>query len=89
MQSLAEPIPLAIKATHEFQKKVRSLTKKYRHIRSDLQPILEKLSRGEELGDRISGINAIVYKLRVKNSDTLRFKKSSLILNNEPVLKFY
>jgi mRNA-degrading endonuclease RelE of RelBE toxin-antitoxin system len=74
MQLLAEPTPITIKATHEFQKKVRSLTKKYRHIRSDLQPILEKLSRGEELGDRLSGINAIVYKLRVKNSDTQKGK---------------
>ncbi|CCQ51794.1 hypothetical protein WH8501_22240 [Crocosphaera watsonii WH 8501] len=56
-------------ATREFQKKVRSLSKKYRHIQTDLQPILEKLRLGEILGDRIPGIKFVVYKLRIKNND--------------------
>jgi len=73
---LPEPNFIAIKATREFQHKVRLLTKKYRHIQSDLQPILEQLSIGKILGDRIPQTNAIVYKLRVKNSDNQKGKSS-------------
>ncbi|MGK7882839.1 MAG: type II toxin-antitoxin system RelE/ParE family toxin [Crocosphaera sp.] len=61
-------------ATREFQKKVRSLSKKYRHIQTDLQPILEKLRLGEILGDRIPGIKFVVYKLRIKNNDIQKGK---------------
>ena len=61
-------------ATREFQKKVRSLSKKYRHIQTDLQPILEKLRLGEILGDRIPGIKFVVYKLRIKNNDVQKGK---------------
>lgn len=71
---MADQTPISIKTTREFQKKIRTLTKKYRRIQSDLQPILEKLSMGEVLGDRISGTNTVVYKLRVKNSDIQKGK---------------
>lgn len=71
---MPEPTPITIKVTREFQRKVRSLAKKYRQIQSDLQPILDKLSIGEILGDQISGTNATVYKLRVKNSDKRKGK---------------
>jgi mRNA-degrading endonuclease RelE of RelBE toxin-antitoxin system len=33
--------PIKIRATRELQRKVRSLSKKYRHIQTDLQPIWE------------------------------------------------
>jgi len=71
---LAELPPITIKATREFQRKVRSLAKKYRHIQSDLNPILEKLRQGEVLGNRIKGTEALVYKLRVKNRDVQKGK---------------
>ena len=48
---MSQPKPIEIKITPEFQRKVRFLTKKYRHIETDLQPILEKLRLGETLGD--------------------------------------
>ncbi|WP_264315410.1 type II toxin-antitoxin system RelE/ParE family toxin [Adonisia turfae] len=66
--------PIKIKVTREFQRKVRTLTKKYRRIQSDLQPVLDKLSKGDVLGDRIQGTKAIVYKLRIKNSDIQKGK---------------
>ena len=71
---MSEQPAISLKATREFQKKIRSLTKRYRHIQADLQPILEKLSQGEVLGDRIIGTQAVVYKLRVKNSDVQKGK---------------
>jgi mRNA-degrading endonuclease RelE of RelBE toxin-antitoxin system len=71
---LPNPTPIEIKATREFQRKVRSLSKKYRHIQTDLQPILGKLRLGKMLGDRIPGIKFVVYKLRIKNSDIQKGK---------------
>ena len=50
---MPEPTPLEIKVTREFQRKARFLAKKYRHIQTDLEPILEKLRLGETLGDII------------------------------------
>ncbi len=66
--------PKEIKLTREFQRKVQLLSKKYRHIKTDLQPILEQLKLGETLGDRLSGIKYIVYKVRIKNSDIQKGK---------------
>ena len=71
---MSEQPPISINATREFQKKIRALTKRYRHIQSDLQPILEKLSQGKILGNRITGTKAVVYKLRVKKSDIQKGK---------------
>ncbi|EKU98279.1 cytotoxic translational repressor of toxin-antitoxin stability system [Leptolyngbya sp. PCC 7375] len=71
---MPEVPPIKIKVTREFQRKVRTLTKKYRRIQSDLQPVLDKLSKGDVLGDRIQGTKAIVYKLRIKNSDIQKGK---------------
>ena len=71
---MTDRTPISIQATREFQRKVRSLTKKYRHLQTDLQPILEALSLGQTLGDRIPRIHAVVYQLRVKNSDTRKGK---------------
>ncbi|MEM9276844.1 MAG: type II toxin-antitoxin system RelE/ParE family toxin [Cyanobacteria bacterium P01_F01_bin.143] len=65
---------IEIKITREFQKKAKFLAKRYRHIQTDLEPILEKLRLGEILGDRIPGIKSIVYKLRIKNSDIQKGK---------------
>ena len=68
-----QPI-VEIKLTSEFQRKVRNLAKKYRKIRLDLQPILAQLQSGNFVGDRLTGINAEVLKLRVKNSDIQKGK---------------
>ncbi len=65
---------MEIKATREFQRKVQLLSKKYRHLKTDLQPILEKLRLGETLGDRLSGVKCIVYKVRIKNTDIKKGK---------------
>jgi len=50
------------------------LAKKYRHIRSDIEPVIERLQAGEMLGDQIPRIEYILYKLRVRNSDVERGK---------------
>ncbi len=60
----------------EFKRNLRALSKKYRHIRSDVQPIVEQLQAGEVPGNRIPGINDIVFKVRVKNTDIKKGKSA-------------
>lgn len=57
-----------------FQRNLRTLAKKYRSIRNDIQPVIEQLERGELPGNRISGIGYEVFKLRVRNSDIQKGK---------------
>lgn len=66
--------PVKIEATPEFKRSVRTLSKRYRHIRSDIQPIIGRLQQGEIIGDKISGTRYAVFKVRVKNSDIQRGK---------------
>lgn len=60
--------------TSEFKRNLRHLAKKYRHIRSDIEPVIEKLQSGEILGDQIPRIEYILYKVRVRNSDVQKGK---------------
>ncbi|MGB6295240.1 MAG: type II toxin-antitoxin system RelE/ParE family toxin [Rivularia sp. (in: cyanobacteria)] len=57
-----------------FKRNLRTLAKKYRSIRNDVQPVIEQLEGGELPGNRISGIGYEVFKLRVKNSDIQKGK---------------
>ena len=63
-----------IRLTPEFQRKLRTLAKKYRQIQADLHPILEQLQFGAFLGDQIPGIGSIVMKVRLKNSNIQKGK---------------
>jgi mRNA-degrading endonuclease RelE of RelBE toxin-antitoxin system len=59
-----------------FERQFRALLKRYRKIRSDVQPVIEQLQAGEVLGDRLSGLNIVVLKIRVKNSDIQKGKSA-------------
>lgn len=41
--------------TPEFKRNLRGLAKKYPHIRSDVQPIIEQIQRGKFVGDKVQG----------------------------------
>lgn len=58
-----------ITAAPEFQRRIRDLSKKYRQIRRDLEPVLAQLQAGEFVGDQVQGTGYTVFKERVKNSD--------------------
>lgn len=60
--------------TNEFKRNIRQLARKYRRIKSDIQPILTELSEGGTPGDRIPGPSVEVYKARARNSDSVRGK---------------
>ncbi len=65
---------IQIAFTSEFKRNVRQLSKKYRHIKSDVQPIVEQLEHGETPGDQIQRTGYTVFKVRIKNSDLQRGK---------------
>jgi mRNA-degrading endonuclease RelE of RelBE toxin-antitoxin system len=67
---------VSVEFTQEFKRNIRALSKKYRHIRSDVQSIIEQLAAGEFVGDRITGTTYVVFKVRVRNSDIQKGKRS-------------
>lgn len=70
----SEPSPIQIALTPRFKKDLRELAKRYRSIRTDLQPLIEQLQAGEILGDRIAGVKYQVFKVRLKNSNIQKGK---------------
>jgi len=72
---MAEPQSTQVFIAAEFKRNARILEKRYRTVKSDLQPLIQQLQNGELPGDRISGFpDYIVYKVRVKNSDIRKGK---------------
>ena len=71
---MSDSTPREIRLTPEFQRRLKKLAKKYPQVRTDLEPILERLSSGETLGDQIAGISFPVFKVRIKNSDNQKGK---------------
>jgi mRNA-degrading endonuclease RelE of RelBE toxin-antitoxin system len=65
-----------ISFTFEFKRNLRALAKKYRSIRSDIQPIIDQLENGDLPGDQIPGVNLAVFKVRIQNTDIQKGKRS-------------
>jgi mRNA-degrading endonuclease RelE of RelBE toxin-antitoxin system len=63
--------PIRVEYSTEFKKNLKKLSKKYRKIKTDIDPLLEELQQRNLIppGDRIQGIPEYVYKVRLKNSD--------------------
>lgn len=68
------PLPSALFFTTEFKRNIRQLAKKYRHIKSDLQPLFNELGQGQTPGDQIPGVQFEAFKVRVRNSDSRKGK---------------
>jgi mRNA-degrading endonuclease RelE of RelBE toxin-antitoxin system len=71
---MSELPSIKVEVAPTFNRNLRTLAKKYRSIRRDIQPIIEQLQKGDLLGDRIPGIGHEVFKLRVRNSDVQKGK---------------
>jgi len=67
-----------IDLTPEYKQNLRDLSKRFRNIRSDVEPIIEQLQQGNIVGDRIAGIGEeyIVYKVRVRNTNIQKGKSA-------------
>ncbi len=66
--------PTEVAFTSEFKRSLRRLSKRYRNIRRDVEPVIKQLGSGERPGDRVTGTDHVVYKVRVANSDARRGK---------------
>ncbi len=69
---------VSISFSHEFEEELYRLSKRFRNIRSDVQPLIEQLQEGNILGDRIGSVGEeyVVYKLRVRNSNIKKGKSA-------------
>ena len=67
---------IRIEFTPTFKRNLKALAKKYRHIRSDVQPIIEQLQSGAVLGDQVPGVGYAIFKVRVRNRDIQKGKSS-------------
>ena len=65
---------MSIVYSDAFKRQLKRLSRRYRRIRSDIQPIIEQLEAGETPGDQIQGRGYTVYKVRVRNSAAKRGK---------------
>jgi mRNA-degrading endonuclease YafQ of YafQ-DinJ toxin-antitoxin module len=48
-------LSIRIEYASEFKRNLRILAKKYSHIRSDVQPLIDHLEAGKIVGDKVSG----------------------------------
>jgi mRNA-degrading endonuclease RelE of RelBE toxin-antitoxin system len=64
-----------VRFTPEFKRNLHALTKKYRHVRSDIEPIIEQLQSGQRPGDQVPGIGYAIFKVRVRNQDAGKGKR--------------
>ncbi|RZN35433.1 MAG: type II toxin-antitoxin system RelE/ParE family toxin [Methanosarcinales archaeon] len=68
--------PVQVEFTPEFKRNLRALARKYRHIRSDVQPVINQLQAGEVMGDQVPRTHYTIFKVRVRNSDIQKGKRS-------------
>jgi len=64
----------ALYYSEAFKRQIKRLSRRYRRIKNDVQPVLEQLESGATPGDQIQGVGYPLYKVRVKNSDAKRGK---------------
>ena len=55
--------PVQVEFTQEFKRNLRALARKYRHIRSDVQPVVDQLWVGEVVGDQVRGTRYTIFKV--------------------------
>jgi mRNA-degrading endonuclease RelE of RelBE toxin-antitoxin system len=72
---MSEKPKVQIEATTYFRNNLRTLAKRYRGIRKDLQPVLDHLVAGQIIGEQVPGVGYSVYKVRVPNRDSQRGKR--------------
>ena len=69
---------ISVRFANEFENELYRLSKKYRQIRADVEPIIAEIQNGNFVGNRLSGFGAdyFVYKVRVKNSNIKKGKSA-------------
>jgi len=66
---------MIVRYSEAFKRQLKRLSRRYPHIRGDLQPLIDRLVAGETPGDRIQGTGHVLYKVRAKNTSAARGKR--------------
>ncbi len=69
------PPEITVRFTPEFKRNLQKLVKRYRHIRADVQPVLDQLQTGVVIGTQVPGIDYAIFKVRVRNRDARKGKR--------------
>jgi hypothetical protein len=56
-----ETPPELVRDTPEFKRNLRQLARKYRRIKTDVQPLLDSLEQGQSPGDQIPNVQYEVF----------------------------
>lgn len=67
--------PISVRFTPEFKRNLHALAKKYRHIRTDVQPVIDDLQSRALPGDQVPGVGVPVFKVRIRNRDAAKGKR--------------
>jgi mRNA-degrading endonuclease RelE of RelBE toxin-antitoxin system len=65
-------MPIEVVYSTTFKRSLKQIAKKYRRVRSDVEPVIEDIEAGNLPGEQISHVGYQVYKARIKNSDSNR-----------------
>lgn len=65
---------MEIDYTPEFKRTINKLSRRYRSIREDIEPLIELLKAGQTPGDPLKNIPYPAFKIRLKNSDNNKGK---------------
>ncbi len=63
-----------VEYSEAFKRQLKRLSRRYRQIKNDIKPVIDKLIDGDTPGNQIKGANYTLYKVRAKNSDSKRDK---------------
>jgi mRNA-degrading endonuclease RelE of RelBE toxin-antitoxin system len=63
-------MPIEVVYSTTFKRSLKQIAKKYRRVRSDVEPVIEDIEAGNLPGEQISHVGYQVYKARIKNSDS-------------------
>ena len=66
--------PVRVDFTPLFVRFLKHLTKKYRNVRDDLEPLLDVLATGDTPGEQVQRAKRTVYKVRIPNRDAQKGK---------------
>lgn len=69
------PSEIIVEFTAEFKRKLQKLAKRYPHIRTDVQPVIDQLQTGQVIGVQIPGLDYAIFKVRARNRDARKGKR--------------
>jgi len=65
---------VAVSYSDAFKRQLKRLSRRYRHIRADVQLVIDQLEAGQTPGDQVRGLGHTLYKVRARNTSAKRGK---------------